>query len=63
MKDKEGNELVIDCTMVNSYVVFDKHEDEGYLLRLASEEPANYVSYALKPGGLQEYVEAMNVFN
>lgn len=36
---------------------------EGYLVKLAREEPANYMSYALKPDGLQGYVDAMNVFN
>lgn len=41
----------------------DEPEDEGYLVRLAREEPANYMSYALKPDGLQGYVDAMNVFN
>ena len=53
MKDKADNEQV----------TFDGPEDEGYLVRLAREEPANYVSYAMKPDGLQGYVDAMNVFN
>lgn len=63
MKDKDDNELVIECAKANAQVTFDESEDEGYLVRLAREEPANYVSYALKPDGLQEYVDAMNVFN
>lgn len=63
MKDKEGKELVIECARANAQVVFDEPEDEGYLVRLAREEPVNYVSYALKPDGLQGYVDAMNVFN
>lgn len=63
MKDKEGKELVIECAKANAQVVFDEPEDEGYLVRLAREEPANYVSYVLKPDGLQGYVDAMNVFN
>lgn len=63
MKDKEGNELVIDCAKANAQVAFDEPEDEGYLVRLARVEPANYVSYALKSDGLQGYVDAMNVFN
>ena len=42
--------------------MFDEPEDEGYLVKLAREEPANYVSYGLKPDGLQGYVDAMNVF-
>lgn len=63
MKDKEGNELIIECAKANAQVIFDEPEDEGYLVRLAREEPANYVSYALKLDGLQGYVDAMNVFN
>ena len=63
MKDKDNNELIIECAKANALVVFDDPEDEGYLMRLARKEPANYVSYALKPDGLQGYVEAMNVFN
>ena len=63
MKDKEGNELIIECAKANAQVIFDELEDEGYLVRLAREEPANYVSYALKLDGLQGYVDAMNVFN
>ena len=63
MKDKDNNELIIECAKANALVVFDDPEDEGYLVRLARKEPAYYVSYALKPDGLQGYVEAMNVFN
>lgn len=63
MKDNEGNELVIECAKAIAQVIFDEPEDEGYLVRLAREEPANYVLYALKPDGLQGYVDAMNVFN
>lgn len=63
MKDKDDNELVIDCSKANAQVTFDEPEDEGYLVRLAREEPANYVSCALKPDGLQGYVNSMNVFN
>jgi len=57
MKDKEDNELVIECGKANAQVLFHEPEDEGYLVRLAREEPANYVSYALKPEGLQGYVD------
>lgn len=57
------NELVIECVKANAQVVFDEPEEEGYLVRLAREEPADYVSYALKLDGLQGYVDAMNVFN
>ena len=63
MKDKDNNELIIECAKANALVVFDDPEDEGYLVRLARKEPANYVSYALKPDGLQGYVDAMKVFN
>lgn len=63
MKDKDDKELVIECAKANSQVIFGEPEDEGYLVRLAREEPANYVSYALKLDGLQGYVDAMNVFN
>lgn len=63
MKDKDSNELIIEYTKANAQVIFDEPEDEGYLVRLAREEPANYVSYALKPDGVQGYVDAMNVFN
>ena len=63
MRDKEDNELVIECAKANAQVIIDEPEDEGYLVRLAREEPAYYVSYALKPNGLQGYVDAMNVFN
>ena len=63
MKDKDDNELVIECVKANAQVIFDEPKDVGYLVRLAREEPANYVSYALKPDGLQGYVDAMKVFN
>lgn len=63
MKDTDDNELVIECAKANAQVIFVEPEDEGYLVRLAREEPANYVSYTLKPDGLQGYVDAMNVFN
>jgi len=61
--DADGKELVIDCEKAEAGIVFEEPEDEGYLARLATREPAAYVSYALKPDGLQGYVEAMNVFN
>ena len=63
MKDKDDNELVIECAKANAQVIFEEPEDEGYLVRLAREEPANYMSYALKPDVLQGYVDAMKVFN
>ena len=48
---------------IQKKVIFDEPKDVGYLVRLAREEPANYVSYALKPDGLHGYVDAMKVFN
>lgn len=63
MTDMDGNELVIDCKKAETGIVFEEPEDVGYLSRLAMKEPASYVSYALKPDGLQGYVDAMNVFN
>ena len=30
MRDKEDNELVIECAKANSQVIFDEPEDEGY---------------------------------
>lgn len=62
MTDSEGSELVIDCEKAEAGIVFEEPEDVGYLARLAIKDPATYVSYALRPDGLQEYVEAMNVF-
>lgn len=63
MTDSEGSELVIDCEKAEAQVIYENPEDEGFLARLAMKEPANYVSFALKPDGLQGYVDAMNVFN
>lgn len=63
MKDIDDNELVIECAKANAQVIFDEPEDEGYLVRLAREEPANYVTYALKPDSSQGYLDEMSVFN
>ncbi len=63
MTDTDVNELVIDCEKAETNIVFVEPEDTGYLARLAMKEPAAYVAYALKPDGLQGYVEAMNVIN
>ncbi|HKM03488.1 MAG TPA: hypothetical protein VJZ04_02635 [Lachnospiraceae bacterium] len=46
MKDKDYKELVIECVKANAQVIFDEPEDEGYLVRLAREEPANYLYLA-----------------
>ena len=32
MKDKDDNELVIECTKANAQVIFNEPEDEGYLV-------------------------------
>lgn len=63
MTDMDGKELVIDCDKAEAQVVFDEPEDVGYLVRLAREEPASYVSFAMRPGGLQDYVDVWNELN
>ena len=63
MTDMEGKELVIDCDKAEEQVVFDEPGDAGILARLARKEPASYVSIAMRSGGLQDYVDAMNEFN
>ena len=63
MTNMDGKELVIDCDKAESQVVFDEPEDKGILARLAMEEPANYVRFAMRPNGLQDYVDAWNVLN
>ena len=63
MTDMDGKEFVIDCDKAEAQVIFDEPEDEGILARLAMEEPANYVSFAIRPNGLQDYVDAWNVLN
>ena len=63
MTDMAGKELVIDCDKAEAQVVFDEPEDEGILARLAKEEPASYMSFAMRPGGLQDYVDVWNELN
>ena len=63
MTDMDGKELVIDCYKAEAQVMFDEPEDAGYLVRLAREEPASYVSFAMRPGGLQDYVDVWNKLN
>ena len=63
MTDMDGKELVIDCDKTETQVVFDDPEDAGSLARLASEEPTSYVSFAMRPGGLQDYVDVWNELN
>ena len=54
MTDMDGKELVIECDKAEMQVLFDELEDAGILARLAREEPASYVSFAMRPGGLQD---------
>ena len=56
MTDMEDQQLVIDCDKAEEQVVFDEPEDAGILARLARKEHASYVSIAMRPGGLQDYV-------
>lgn len=56
-------QLVIDCDKAEAQVVFDEPEDAGILARLARKEPASYVSIAMSPGGLQDYVDVWNELN
>ena len=63
MTDMDGKELVIECDKAEAQVVFDEPEDAGILARLAMEEPANYVSFAMRLGGLQDYVDVWNELN
>lgn len=63
MTDMDSKQLVIDCDKAEAQVMFDEPEDVGILARLAREEPASYVSVAMCPGGLQDYVDVWNVLN
>lgn len=63
MTDMDGSELVVDCDKAETQVIFDEPEDEGILVRLAREEPASYMSFAMRPGGLQDYVDVWNELN
>ena len=58
--DMGGKELIIDCDKAETQVVFEEPNDAGILARLAREEPASYVSFAMRPGGLQDYVDVWN---
>ncbi len=61
--DMDGRELVVECDKAEETVIFDEPEDKGILARLAMQEPANYISMAMRPGGLQDYVDVWNVLN
>ena len=59
----DGKQLVIDCKKAEAPVVFDELEDAGILARFARGESAGDVSMAMRPGGLQDYVEVWNELN
>lgn len=63
MTDMDGKELTIDCDKAEEQVIFDEPEDAGILARLARKEPASYVIIAMRPGGLQDYVDVWNELN
>ena len=63
MTDMDGKEIVIECDKAEAQVVFDEPEDVGILARLARKEPASYVSIAMCPGALQDYVDVWNELN
>ena len=63
MTDMDGKQLVIVCNKAETPVVFDEPEDVVILARLARKEPASYVSIAMRPGGLQDYVDVWNELN
>ena len=63
MTDMEGKELVINCNKAEAQVVLDEPDDVGILTRFARKEPASYVSIAMRPGGLQDYVDVWNELN
>ena len=63
MTDMDGKELVIDCDKTEEQVIFDEPEDKGILVRLVRKEPASYVSFAMRTGGLQDYVDVWNELN
>ncbi len=63
MTDMEDKQLVIDCDEAEEQVVFDESADAGILARLARKEPASYVSFKMRPGGLLDYVDVWNELN
>ena len=44
-------------------MVFDEPGGAGILAKFAREEPAGYVSMAMCPSGLQDYVDVWNELN
>lgn len=63
LTDMNGKELVIDCDKAEAQVVFDELEDVGYLVRLARKESASYMSFAICPSRLRDYVDVWNELN
>lgn len=63
MTDINDKELVIDCDRAEASVVLDEPEDAGILARMAREELVNYVSIAMRPCGLQDYLDVWNELN
>lgn len=63
MTDMDGKELVIDCDKAEAQVVFNESEDAGGLARLEWGKPASYVGFAMRLGGLQDYVDVWNELN
>lgn len=63
MTDMDGEELVIDCNKAEAQIVLDEAENVGILARLARKELASYVGIAMRPGGLQDYVDVWNELN
>ena len=52
----------LDLTAADSKVAYAEI-NVGILARLAREEPASYVSIAMRLGGLQDYVDVWNELN
>ena len=54
---------MIDCDKAEAQVVFNEPENAGCLARLKWKMPTSYVSFAMCPGGLQDYVDVSNELN
>ncbi len=59
----DGITMEVDFDYVAEKVHFENPEDRGILARLAIEEPANFISFATRPNGLQDYVDVWNELN
>ena len=62
-RGEDDQQTPADGDKAEEQVVFDEPEDAGILARLARKEPASYVSIAMRPGGLQDYVDVWNELN